>query len=170
MSIKKIIKGMIGLGVVSGIAYAAFKVGENNGEINERFRDKYDDEEDNDDIVTDDEDDIRFYDEPDEGCIAPAREYEPSLSVNIHNCASLDTVKVDGVSETAMDMLVYHISLDKYTSNKQIREWLNVDRETAAKVILALRKAGYVGEEHSNYMIPVHITTEMYFRLRGGLH
>ena len=34
MSIKKIIKGIIGLGVVSGIAYAAFKVGENSGEIN----------------------------------------------------------------------------------------------------------------------------------------
>ena len=41
-----------------------------------------------------------------------------------------------------MDMLVYHISLDKYTSNKQIREWLEVDRNTASKVIAALRKAG----------------------------
>ena len=69
-----------------------------------------------------------------------------------------------------MDMLVYHISLDKYTSNKQIREWLEVDRNTASKVIAALRKAGYVGDEHSNYIIPVYITTEVYFRLRGDLH
>ena len=69
-----------------------------------------------------------------------------------------------------MDMLVYHISLDKYTSNKQIREWLEVDKDTAAKVISALRKAGYIGDEYSNYIIPVNITTEVYFRLRGDLH
>ncbi len=66
-----------------------------------------------------------------------------------------------------MDMLVYHISLDKYTSNKQIREWLEVDKDTVAKVIFALRKAGYIGDEYSNYIIPVNITTEVYFRLRS---
>lgn len=49
-----------------------------------------------------------------------------------------------------MDMLVYHISLDKYTSNKQIHEWLEVDKDTAAKVISALRKAGYIGDEYSS--------------------
>ena len=82
----------------------------------------------------------------------------------------LDSVHVDGISDKDMDMLVYHISLDKYTSNKQIREWLEVDRNTASKVIAALRKAGYIGDEHSNYIIPVYITTEVYFRLRGDLH
>lgn len=66
-----------------------------------------------------------------------------------------------------MDMLVYHISLDKYTSNKQIHEWLEVDKDTVAKVIFALRKAGYIGDEYSNYIIPVNITTEVYFRLRS---
>ena len=60
-----------------------------------------------------------------------------------------------------------YISHDKYTSNKQIREWLEVDKDTAAKVIYALRKAGYIGDEYSNYMIPVNITTEVYFRLRS---
>ena len=82
--------------------------------------------------------------------------------------APLDSVKVDGISEKDMDILIYHISLDRYTSNKQIREWLEVDKDTAAKVIYALRKAGYIGNEYSNYMIPVNITTEAYFRLKAN--
>ena len=40
MNVKKIIKGVFGLGAVAGIAYAAFKLGESNGEINERFRER----------------------------------------------------------------------------------------------------------------------------------
>ena len=64
-------------------------------------------------------------------------------------------------------LVKYDRPLMKYTSNKQIREWLEVDKDTAAKVIYALRKAGYIGDEYSNYMIPVNITTEVYFRLRS---
>lgn len=168
MNVKKIIKGIVGLGVMAGVAYAAYKFGESNGKINERFREKYGDDED--DIELDDnEDEFRFYDncdEPDDACLAPKTENKPSFSVSIHKFAPLDSVKVEGISEKDMDMLVYHISLDKYTSNKQIREWLEVDKDTAAKVISALRKAGYIGDEYSNYMIPVNITTEVYFRLR----
>lgn len=172
MNVKKIIKGIVGLGAVAGIAYLSYKVGESNGEVNERFREKYGDDED-DIELDDDEDEFRFYDnmdEPDDECLAPKKEYEPTFNVSMHTFASLDSVKVDGISEKDMDMLVYHISLDKYTSNKQIREWLEVDKDTAAKVISALRKAGYIGNEYSNYMIPVNITTEVYFRLRGDLH
>ena len=172
MNVKKIIKGIIGLGAMAGVAYAAYKIGESNGKINERFREKYGDEDD-EDIEVEEDDDYRFYDnmdEPDDECLAPKKENKPSFSVSIHNYAPLDSVKVDGISEKDMDMLVYHISLDKYTSNKQIREWLEVDKDTAAKVISALRKAGYIGDEYSNYMIPVNITTEVYFRLRGDLH
>lgn len=65
MNVKKIIKGIMGLSAVAGIAYLSYKVGESNGEINERFREKYGDE----------DDDYKFYDnydEPDDGCIAPA--------------------------------------------------------------------------------------------------
>ena len=170
MNVKKIIKGIVRFGAVAGIAYLSYKVGESNGEINERFREKYGDEDDIE--FSDDEDEFRFYDnmdEPDDECLASKKEYMPSFTVSMHNFAPLDSIKVDGISDKDMDMLVYHISLDKYTSNKQIREWLEVDRNTASKVIAALRKAGYVGDEHSNYIIPVHITTEVYFRLRGDL-
>ena len=164
MNVKKIIKGIVGLGAMAGVAYAAYK-----GKINERFREKYGD--DGDDIeLDDDEDEFRFYDnmiEPDDECLAPKKDNKPSFSVSIHNFAPLDSVKVDGISEKDMDILIYHISHDKYTSNKQIREWLEVDKDTAAKVISALRKAGYIGEEYSNYIIPVNITTEVYFRLRS---
>ena len=171
MNVKKIIKGIVGLSTVAGIAYLSYKVGESNGEINERFREKYGDDED-DIEISDDEDEFRFYDnmdEPDDECLAPKKENMPTFTVSMHNFAPLDSVKVDGISDRDMDMLIYHISLDKYTSNKQIREWLKVDKETAAKVIAALREAEYIGEEYPNYIIPVHITTEVYFRLRGEL-
>lgn len=171
MNVKKIIKGIVGLSTVAGIAYLSYKVGESNGEINERFREKYGDDED-DIEISDDEDEFRFYDnmdEPDDECLAPKKENMPTFTVSMHNFAPLDSVKVDGISDRDMDMLIYHISLDKYTSNKQIREWLKVDKETAAKVIAALREAEYIGEEYPNYIIPVHITTEVYFRLRGDL-
>lgn len=172
MNVKKIIKGIIGLGAVAGIAYLSYKVGESNGEVNERFREKYGDDDEDSIDLDDDEDEYRFYDnmdEPDDECLAPKKQNMPTFSVSMHNFASLDSVHVDGISDKDMDMLVYHISLDKYTSNKQIREWLEVDRNTASKVIAALRKAGYIGDERSNYIIPVYITTEEYFRLRGDL-
>ena len=55
MNVKKIIKGIMGLSAVGGVAYAAYKLGESNGEINERFREKYGDDED--DIELDDDED-----------------------------------------------------------------------------------------------------------------
>lgn len=64
MNVKKIIKGMLGLGVVGGIAYAAYKLGECNGEVNAKFREKYG--------VDYDEDEFTF-DELDDGCVAPFR-------------------------------------------------------------------------------------------------
>ncbi len=71
MNAKKIIKGIVGLGIMSGAAYLAYKVGEGNGEINERFREKYDDNLGG----TDEDEEYRFYDhmdEPDDECLAPA--------------------------------------------------------------------------------------------------
>ena len=173
MNVKKIIKGIIGLGAVGGVAYAAYKLGESDGRFNEIHRRMTENgDEDDEDIEVEEDDDYRFYDnydETDDECLAPKKEYMPTFTVSMHNFAPLDSVKVDGISDGDMDMLIYHISLDKYTSNKQIREWLKVDKETAAKVIAALREAEYIGEEYPNYIIPVHITTEVYFRLRGDL-
>ena len=63
MNVKKIIKGVIGLGAVGGIAYLAYKVGECNGEMNERVHAMAD--------VGDDDYNFSDYDEPDDGCIAP---------------------------------------------------------------------------------------------------
>ena len=59
MNAKKIIKGIVKLGVMGGIAFAAYKLGECSGEVNERMREKYGDEDENG-IGSDD------------GCLAPA--------------------------------------------------------------------------------------------------
>lgn len=66
MNAKKIIKGIMKLGIVSGIAYLAYKIGECNGEHNERVRQLAD---------TDDEEYFDF-DEPDDGCISPNEDYQ----------------------------------------------------------------------------------------------
>lgn len=111
MNVKKIIKGIVGLGAMAGVAYAAYKFGESNGKINERFREKYGDDEDDIEIDDDEDDEFRFYDnmiEPDDECLAPNKEKKPSFSVSIHNFAPLDSVKVEGISEKDMDILIYH--------------------------------------------------------------
>ena len=73
MNAKKIIKGIVKLGAVGGIAYAAYKLGECNGEVNERMREKYGDE-DEDGIGSDDDEEHHhmIFTEPDDGCLAPA--------------------------------------------------------------------------------------------------
>ena len=72
MNIKKIIKCVAGLGAVGGIAYAAYKFGECSGEANAKFRDKYGNDLDDEDL--DNYYGTCFehkYDEPDDGCVAP---------------------------------------------------------------------------------------------------
>ena len=64
MSAKKIIKAVAKLAAVSGVTFAAYKLGECNGESRERIRQKYDDE---DDYYS-----LSDYDEPDCGCIKPS--------------------------------------------------------------------------------------------------
>lgn len=73
MNAKKIIKGIVKLGVMGGIAYAAYKLGECNGEVNERMREKYGDD-DEDGIGSDDDEEHHhmMFTEPDDGCLAPA--------------------------------------------------------------------------------------------------
>lgn len=66
MNVKKMIKGIIGICAVSGIAVIAYKCGEDNGRTAERKRLTADD----DDIDLYDDDDEEF-DEPDDYCLAP---------------------------------------------------------------------------------------------------
>ena len=61
MNVKKIIKGIVGLGTVAGVAYAAYKLGEGRGEMNERVH-----------AMANVGDDDFDYDELDDGCIAPS--------------------------------------------------------------------------------------------------
>lgn len=177
MNIKKIIKGMIGLGVVSGIAYAAFKVGENIGEINERFRDKYDDEEDDDDIVTDDEDDNeplenyygtcfeQKYDEPDDGCLASAKHDNQNVTVGYdENCDNGDHffIKLNGLDlgdipmKTVFDALAA-TKKASWISNRALRLATGCSPDTADRILILFENAGYISEKNSNSRHKVYI-------------
>lgn len=76
MKFKKIIKGIIGVGVVGGVAYLAYKIGECNGEMNERVHAMADIEDGDGEYSEDDDEDhhLMLFDEPDDGCIAPVNE------------------------------------------------------------------------------------------------
>ena len=66
MNAKNIIKSIVGLGVMSGVAFLAYEVGENEGKTNERKRiwdERYDDDYDS-----------FSYDEEDDMCIAPEKD------------------------------------------------------------------------------------------------
>mgnify|MGYP004499993973 CR=1 FL=1 len=114
MNVKKIIKGIIGLGAMGGVAYAAYKLGEKNGEVNERFRQKYDEDDDFPEYDYDDDDEDEEpdadadeppdnyygtcfeprYDEPDDGCTAPDSDgyvepHEDFFLDNYEKCNSL---------------------------------------------------------------------------------
>ncbi len=162
MKAKKIIKGILGLGVVSGVAYLAYKIGEGNGEINERFRDKY----------GDDEEDFNFYDydEPDDGCITPAdrsksactmedlkdmTSVEESSSKHKNNFAPLNSITTVS-AKSIRNLLLYSIS-KKYISNKFIRDYLDVDHDKAAEILAEFQQAGYIGDETGNYRYPVNL-------------
>lgn len=143
MNVKKIIKGIIGLGAVTGIAYLSYKVGESNGEVNERFREKYGDDED--DIELDDDED-----EPDDECLAPSHEATAYYFVSPE--------KVKGMTKPQMKKVVRNILCCKYVSNKTIRDILGVDYDKAAEVLRSLEKAGLIGADNGNHKMPVFIT------------
>ncbi len=179
MKAKKIIKGILGLGVVSGVAYLAYKLGEGNGEINERFREKYGDDA-KEDYLDDNEDEQpdnyygtcfeQKYDEPDDGCVAPAEmgkstctmedleeltSTEESSSEQKHNFAPLSSITTVP-AKNIRNLLLYSISR-KYISNKLIRDYLDVDHDKAAEILSEFRKAGYIGDETGNYRYPVNL-------------
>ena len=172
MKISKIIKGIMGLGIVGGTAYLAYKVGEANGEINERYR------EDDIENTEDDVEDEFTYDEPDDGCIAPFKHHdipkeqekvssegaydenaikpETNLSSgNKRRFAPLNSLSVVPPF-TAKGLLLYSIG-NGYISNKYIRNYLDVDATKAAEIIADFQKAGYIGEMAGNYRCPVNL-------------
>lgn len=65
MSAKKMIMGIVKLGAMGIITYLAYKIGECNGEMNEHIHAMAD---------VDDKHTEYDYDEPDDGCLAPAND------------------------------------------------------------------------------------------------
>ena len=116
MKAKKIIKGIVNLTAVSGIAYLAYKVDECNGKEQEHQKHIED--------YWDFEDDIYTEGEP----------YEPAPS---ESHFWLLTVSIDGVTNEMLNQVIMLTCARNSVSNKAVRERLNVDFDTAAKVLEA---------------------------------
>ena len=176
MNAKKIIRGVMGLGTIAGVAYLAFKLGESNGEIIERFREKYGDDEDDNGITDDDDDDeYRFYDnmdEPDDGCIAPAPhedywlyEYDKFLTEGYdENCDNGDhfftrlrNIDSEGIPMNGLFKSVFFITKYSRISNKKLRDELDVSFDEAEHILNVLETAGYVSVRDDRYSRKVYI-------------
>lgn len=178
MNVKKIIKGIVGLSAVAGIAYLFYKVGESNGEVNERFREKYGDDEDNIDL-DDDEDEFRFYDnmdEPDDECLAPMNSnssheeqypdhhgtYSPvGYDENCENgdrfYVRLNAIDLDDIpTETALRALVA-TKHSSYITNKAIRSATGCSYDTAERILILFENAGYISEKNNRFRHKVYI-------------
>lgn len=171
MNTKKIIKSIVGLSIMSGVAYLAYKVGEGNGEINERFREKYDDN--INDADTDEE--YHFYDhmdEPDDECLAPASSGEQRYTIkDLEDIFSFEENAPDrkrdfaplsairSVPESAAKSLLLNSVTRGFMTNKCIRDTLGVDVDTADRIVSEFQNAGYISSEQGgNNRFPTTIT------------
>ena len=145
MKISKIIKGIVGIGVISGIAYVAYKYGENNQKQSDIDNEDYD-----------------FYDDEDEDFF----EVRDNSEETSHEFKPFCDVKIVGVSENNLSSLVLSICSQKSITNKTIREYFGIDDfEKALDVLDAMIDAGYIGRMTANYRFPVLITFNDYLQL-----
>ena len=179
MNVKKIIKRIVGLGAVAGVAYAAYKLGESNGKIHERFREKYGDDDEDSIKLDDDDDEFRFYDnydEPDDECLSPmngnsSHEQQYSDHHSSHspvgydeNCENgdcfyvrLNAIDLDDIpTETALRALVA-TKHSSYITNKAIRAATGCSYDTAERILILFEDAGYISEKNSRFRHKVYI-------------
>ena len=141
MKAKKIIKGIVKLTAVSGVAYLAYKVGEYNGKEQERQKH------------------IEDYCDFEDNIYAEGEPYEPAPSGSRFRPL---TVSIDGVTNEMLNQALMLACARNSVSNKTVRERLNVDFDTAAKVLEAFEQAGYVGKENLHYIRKSNLTLSDY--------
>ena len=182
MNAKKIIKGIVGLGIMSGVAYLAYKVGEGIGEINERFREKYDDNLGG----TDEDEQYQFYDhmdEPNDECLAPASRrnqgytikdledissFEENAPDRMRDFAPLSAIR--SVPEGVAKSLLLNSVTRGFITNKCIRDTLGVDADTADRTVSEFQNAGYIStEQGGNHRFPTTITFADFVELSEGV-
>ena len=138
MNFKKIIKGIMGIGVVGGAAYLAYKVGECNGEMNERVHSLANTDEDDIEIVEDDEDDLRRYDnmvEPDDGCLAPANNKQDTADFDF---MPIELLNIEGVTIGQLRGLLLYLTTLKKFCKKNVKEYLGIDDDITVDTVLDL--------------------------------
>lgn len=143
MKISKMIKGIMNIGAVSGIAYLAYRCGEYDGQSKVR-------------PAADDEENINFYDdapdydEPDEDCLAPAHKTETCVMDELPDPPEkpgfkpLSDIHIQGIRRKELRGLLLHLLLRKSFPQKDVADYLGVDKAKAAEVIVAFIDAGYV--------------------------
>ena len=165
MKFKKIIKGIIGVGVVGGVAYLAYKVGECSGEMNERIHKLADTEDDAE------ENSVPYdYDEPDDGCIAPHEDYrlweadkfdtegyDENCDNGDHFFTRLRNIDSDRFSTKDIMRAVFIIMDSDRISNKKLREELGISLSEAEIMLNIFEAAGYVSERDDRYVRKVYI-------------
>lgn len=161
-NIKRIIKGVIGLGVVGGVAFLSYKLGESDGRCSEIHRrlSEMRDEDDND----------FDFDEPDDGCISPQKDYKLSESDKFDtegygiDCANGDhiftrlrNIDSEGISTKDVMRAAFFIMDSDHISNKELREKLDISLPDAEHLLNIFEAAGYVSARDDRYNRKVFI-------------
>lgn len=163
MNAKKMIKGIVKLGIVSGIAYLAYKIGECNGEHNERVHQLAN----VDDVEIDDEFD---FDEPDDGCISAYQDYklmeydkfdtigyDENCDNGDHLYTRLRNLDTKGFSTKDVIKAAFTVMDDAYVSNKKLRDEVGISMSDAENLLDIFEAAGYVSEKDDRYRRKVYI-------------
>ena len=183
-NVKRIIKGIVSLGVMGGAAYLAYKLGENNGESKEKIRSMAEFEDD-EDIELDEDDDFRFYDnmdEPDDGCLAsderengykfkpvePFSIYDDDIKQSksdlLKKYSPFERIFIAGVERGKLRTLLLHLAIIKCFDRDEIVRYFDGDERTADAVIQKYEDAGYI-TKHGKYKFRCLLTTDEYCRL-----
>lgn len=137
MNAKKTMKGIVGLGIAGGIAYAAYQVGVASGETKELER-RLKAMGDQVDLP---EDEYRFYDhmdEPDDGCVSPEEHAEaddPAENTE-PRFMPIEIVHIDGIALNQLRGLLLYLTVLKSFSRKHVKDYLGIDDDPTVDMVL----------------------------------
>lgn len=189
MKIKKIIKGMIGLGVMGGIAYAAYKLGECNGEVNERLHQKYDEDDDEIEFYDDDEQPDNYYgtcfetnkeqpmkyryDEPDDGCLAPinqqidnaSRSHEGNVVDAAIRFPPLSSIHIKYFTAEEIESILLCLVRAHEFYKSDVKLMFDCGDIKANAICDAFLDAGYIFKKEKGRKFICNLTKKDYYRL-----
>ena len=151
-NVKIVIKGIVGLGVMGGAAYLAYKLGESNGESKESC------------LAPNDRENSYKFKPAEPVSLYVGYDTKPTKRDVLKKYSPFERIYVAGVERGKLRTLLLHLAIIKYFDRDEIVRYFDGDEKTADAVIQKYEDAGYI-TKHSKYEFRCLLTTEEYCRL-----